>query len=95
MYAIRSYYVNQVIRKIGNTIDIVIEGRDITTVVFPDAKAKFYFDAKPEVRARRRFDQGVSDLSLNEIIKSIEERDQIDKNRITSYNVCYTKLLRD
>ncbi len=74
--------VNQVIRKIGNTIDIVIEGRDITTVVFPDAKAKFYFDAKPEVRARRRFDQGVSDLSLNEIIKSIEERDQIDKNKM-------------
>lgn len=73
--------VNNMVRKIGDKLDLVIEGRDITTVVFPDAEAKFYFDADPEVRAKRRFDQGLSDLSLEEITKSIVERDEIDRNK--------------
>jgi len=73
--------VNNMIRKIGDTLDLVIEGRDITTVVFPDAEAKFYFDADAKVRAKRRFDQGLSDLSLEEITQSILERDEIDRNK--------------
>lgn len=73
--------VNTMIRKIGETLDLVIEGRDITTVVFPNAKAKFYFDAEPEIRAKRRFEQGTSDLTLEEITKSIKERDYIDRNK--------------
>lgn len=73
--------VNSMIREIGAAIDLVIEGRDITTVVFPNAEAKFYFDADPEVRAKRRFDQGLSDLSLEEITAAIVERDNIDRNK--------------
>ncbi|MGL1891774.1 MAG: 30S ribosomal protein S1 [Spirochaetaceae bacterium] len=73
--------VNDMVRKIGKTLDLVIEGRDITTVVFPDAEAKFYFDAEPSIRAKRRFDQGLSDLTIEEITKSIEERDDIDRNK--------------
>lgn len=73
--------VNSKIRKIGETIDLVIEGRDITTVVFPNAQCKFFFDADPKIRAKRRFDQGLSSLTLEEITKSIIERDEIDRNK--------------
>ena len=73
--------VNSKIRNVGEKIDLVIEGRDITTVVFPNAEVKFYFDAKPEIRAKRRFDQGLSNLTLEEITNSIIERDNIDMNK--------------
>lgn len=73
--------VNTKIRAIGEKLDLVIEGRDITTVVFPNAECKFFFDADPEIRAKRRFDQGFSDLTLEEITKSIRERDEIDRNK--------------
>ena len=49
--------------------------------VFPNAEYKIYLDASSQVRAQRRFDQGVSNLSLEEIKKSIEERDEMDKNK--------------
>jgi small subunit ribosomal protein S1 len=54
----------------------------MTTVVFPDSKYRFYLDASAEARAKRRFDQGVSKLSLEEILTTIRERDEIDKNKI-------------
>lgn len=57
-------------------IDLVMEGRDIGSVVFPATKWKFYVDASPEVRAARRAKQGVHD----EIIK----RDQRDSSRTNS-----------
>ena len=46
--------VNSAVRKIAEGLDIVTEGRDTTTVVFPDADFRFYFDASPEIRAERR-----------------------------------------
>ena len=46
--------VNETVRSIAKGLDIVTEGRDTTTVVFPDADYRFYFDASPEIRARRR-----------------------------------------
>ena len=73
--------VNASLRKAARGLDAVVEGRDITTVVFPDAEVKIYLDASVETRARRRFEQGVSNLALNEIIKSIKNRDEIDKNK--------------
>ena len=51
----------------------------MTTVVFPDAEHKFYLDASIEVQALRRFNQGVSNLSLEEIKETIRQRDEIDK----------------
>ena len=53
----------------------------MTTVVFPNAEYKFYLDASADVRAKRRFDQGVSNMTLEEIKQSIIERDNIDKNK--------------
>ncbi len=63
---------------------IVMEGRDIGTVVFPQAEKKFYLDAKPLVRARRRkieLEQKGIDIKIEDIVKQIEERDRRDKTR--------------
>lgn len=56
--------------------DVVMEGRDIGSTVFPETPYKFYIDASPEVRARRRAKQGLED--------SIATRDKIDSSRRTS-----------
>ncbi|MDR2021635.1 MAG: 30S ribosomal protein S1, partial [Treponema sp.] len=75
------HVVNDMIRRIAGERNIVVEGRDMTTVVFPRAECRFYLDASVEARAKRRYDQGVSMLSLEEIRRSIQERDEIDKNK--------------
>lgn len=75
------HIVNEKIREVTKSLNIVCEGRDMTTVVFPNAEHKFYLDASIDVQAQRRFDQGVSDLSLEEIKESIRKRDEIDKNK--------------
>ncbi len=70
--------------KIGN---IVAEGRDTTTVVFPDADLKIYLVASVEVRAERRhkeyLEKGV-EITLDEVIENIIKRDKIDSGRATS-----------
>jgi cytidylate kinase len=63
-------------RAVGRAHPVVMEGRDIGTVVFPDALAKFYIDASEEVRAKRRGLQGHTD--------SVRERDRIDSTRKTA-----------
>jgi cytidylate kinase len=73
--------VNAYIKRISEGRNIVVEGRDMTTVVFPDADYRFYLDASAHERALRRKGQGVSSLSLEEIEKSIAERDTIDRNK--------------
>jgi cytidylate kinase len=75
------HVVNDHIRAISRGLNAVVEGRDMTTVVFPDAEFKFYLDASVEERAKRRFEQGVSGLSLEEITRSIAERDALDRNK--------------
>lgn len=75
------HIVNEKIRKITDSLSIVCEGRDMTTVVFPNAEHKFYLDASIDVQAERRFKQGVSNLTLEEIKESIRKRDEIDKNK--------------
>jgi cytidylate kinase len=75
------HVVNDIIRGVSKGMNSVAEGRDMTTVVFPDAECRFYLDASVEARARRRFDQGVSKLSLEEIKETIAQRDAIDKNK--------------
>ena len=57
----------------------VVEGRDIGTVVFPDAPLKIYLTASPEVRARRRAGEGVLDVEA--AARNIEERDRLDSSR--------------
>ena len=75
------HLVNDLMREITKSLDIVCEGRDMTTVVFPNAEIKVYLDASAEVRAKRRFDQGVSNMTLEEIKAAIEKRDEMDKNK--------------
>lgn len=73
--------VNAHVRKIAGSTDAVVEGRDMTTVVFPDADYKFYLDASAESRAKRRFDQGCSSETLESIRRNIEMRDTIDRQK--------------
>ncbi|MCH3916239.1 MAG: (d)CMP kinase [Spirochaetia bacterium] len=74
-------WVNKQIRSIAMGMDMIAEGRDITTVVFPDADFKFYFDATPEVRARRRYEQHPQDTDYKSVLDGILARDRIDKEK--------------
>ncbi len=78
------YHVTALLHVWGASGNIVIEGRDIGTYVFPDADYKFYLDASPRVRSERRYNEflqkGFSG-TLDEIEKQIIERDKIDQNR--------------
>ena len=60
----------------------VVEGRDIGTVVFPDADVKIFLTASPEERARRRVEQNGGDVA--EVARAIAERDRIDSTRADS-----------
>ncbi len=71
-------------RQIAAARDVVLDGRDIGSFVLPDAPFKFYLDARPEVRARRRYDELTAKgqtCDLAALQKDIEERDRNDKNR--------------
>ncbi len=71
-------------RAMGSRGGVVAEGRDIGTVVFPNAEVKIYLDASVEERARRRFEELWSQgkhVTLEETLKEMEERDQRDKER--------------
>jgi cytidylate kinase len=75
------HIVNEIIRTLAAGLDVVVEGRDMTTVVFPDAPHRFYLDASADSRAKRRHEQGVSNLGFNEIKEAILKRDEIDRNK--------------
>lgn len=71
-------------QKMGQDKGIVMDGRDIGSVVFPDAELKVFMTAAPEVRATRRYDElkeRGDDISYNEVLKNVVERDYIDSNR--------------
>lgn len=68
-------------RKIAENTSFILDGRDIGTVVFPNAKYKFYLRASALTRAKRRFNQGESELSIEEIEKAIIKRDNYDSSR--------------
>jgi len=71
-------------RGIGRSGGVVVEGRDIGSVVFPDAEAKFYLDASAKERARRRHAELISrgqDVNYDTILREVRERDERDTNR--------------
>jgi cytidylate kinase len=71
-------------RQAGSGGGVVLEGRDIGTVVFPDAEVKFFLTARPEVRAQRRFAELVAKgapVTLAETIEDIRRRDEQDTTR--------------
>jgi cytidylate kinase len=71
-------------REMGRRGGVVLEGRDIGTVVFPRAEIKFYLDASPEERARRRFEElrrkGLA-VRFEETLKEVIQRDRSDMSR--------------
>lgn len=77
-------YVNDILHKTGKDKGVVMDGRDIGTIVFPNAELKIFMTASPEVRAQRRF-QEIKEAggkeSLETVLKNIKERDFIDENR--------------
>ena len=68
-------------REIAKEKSFVLDGRDIGTVVFPNAKYKFYLTANARQRAIRRFEQNESKLTVEEIEQAIIDRDQYDSTR--------------
>jgi cytidylate kinase len=71
-------------RELGSAGAVVMEGRDIGTVVFPDAPVKFFLDASPLERARRRASElhgNVSEAEIAAVAREIAERDERDRNR--------------
>ena len=71
-------------KKMGKDRGIVMDGRDIGTVVFPDAELKIFMTASPETRARRRFDElraKGQNVTFEEVLENVEERDYIDTHR--------------
>ena len=80
---VRSYMVD-LQRNMANYDDVIMEGRDITTVVLPNADYKFYLDANVDVRVERRYLQNIEKgitSSREEIKKSIIERDYNDMHK--------------
>lgn len=73
-------------QQLGAEGGVVMEGRDIGTVVFPHADAKIFLDAAPEVRGLRRFDQlgPKPGQQPEEVIRDLRERDRRDRNRADS-----------
>lgn len=74
-------------QEIGKAKGVVMDGRDIGTVVFPDAELKLFVTASPEVRARRRWEElqakGES-VSYEEVLANVKKRDYIDSTRAES-----------
>lgn len=70
-------------REIGQEKEVVFEGRDMGTVVFPEAEVKFFLDASPHTRAVRRFNEmkGKSDQTLEQVEQDIIQRDRNDSSR--------------
>ncbi|MBQ2872523.1 MAG: (d)CMP kinase [Bacilli bacterium] len=71
-------------RKIAANNNVVMEGRDITTIVLPNAKYKFYLDAELESRAKRRYKENLEkgiDMTYEEIYENIKKRDYNDMNK--------------
>ena len=72
-------------QRMGAEKGIVMDGRDIGTVVFPNAELKVFVTASPEVRAQRRYDElKAMEANFDDILKNVQERDYIDSHRATS-----------
>ena len=81
--SIRKFLVNKQ-KAFGINKNIVVEGRDITTVVFPDAEIKVFMTADIQVRAKRRFNEMKSknpDITYSDVIRNLENRDIRDSTR--------------
>lgn len=77
-------YMAELQRKMARGKDVIMEGRDIGTYVFPNAEIKIYLDADIEERARRRYKENMEkgiDMTYEEVLDNIKKRDTNDKNK--------------
>ena len=71
-------------RKVSNNKNVILDGRDVGTVIFPNAQVKIFLIASPEERARRRYKEFLekkTEITYDEVLKSLKERDYIDSTR--------------
>jgi cytidylate kinase len=71
-------------QRMGKSGNIVMDGRDIGTVVFPDADLKLFMTADPQIRAQRRYTElklSGAEVTLDEVFQNLNKRDEIDSNR--------------
>ncbi len=77
----------QIQRQLGREKGIVMDGRDITTVVFPDAELKIFLTADEEIRITRRYQELLAkgqEVTLDDVMDNLKHRDRIDSTRETS-----------
>ena len=77
-------FLNSIQQRLGNNNNIIVDGRDIGTTVFPDADYKFYIDADIKIRAKRRFREiKLKDdwQDYNDVLRMMKKRDSYDQNR--------------
>ena len=74
----------EVQRKLAKGKNVIVEGRDIGTVVFPNADIKIYLDASEEIRAERRYKENIQngiDITYEEVLQNVKMRDYNDKHK--------------
>ncbi|MBR5015513.1 MAG: (d)CMP kinase, partial [Clostridia bacterium] len=74
-------------RKIAREKDVLMDGRDIGTVILPDAQLKIFLTASPEVRAKRRYDELIAkgkEVNFDDVLRELKERDWQDSHRETA-----------
>ncbi|MBP1670930.1 MAG: cmk [Bacteroidetes bacterium] len=80
-------YVDTILAKLGDKRGVVMDGRDIGTVVFPDAELKIFMTADAEVRATRRYNEMKAkgeNPQFEDVLRNVKERDFLDENRDTA-----------
>lgn len=80
-------FVDSILKEYGKKRGVVMDGRDIGTVVFPDANIKIFMTAKAEIRATRRYNEIIAsggNANYQEVLKNVQERDYLDENRKTA-----------
>lgn len=78
------FKLNDIFRNVAKDKDVIMEGRDIGTYVFPNADVKIYLDASEEERSKRRYKQNIEagiEMSYEEILENIRKRDENDKKK--------------
>lgn len=80
---VREFLVD-VQRKMAENYNVIMDGRDIGTVILPDAQVKIFITAKPEIRAKRRYDELIAKgnaVSFDEVLSDLNKRDYNDSHR--------------
>lgn len=80
---VREFLVD-VQRKMAENYNVIMDGRDIGTVILPDAQVKIFITAKPEIRAKRRYDELIAkgnDVSFDDVLSDLNKRDYNDSHR--------------